>query len=121
MKELLCGKLNIIVEDEPNNITMTWLGESREINPSSFLDPYLTEVVTQVKTKNNKSLVVDFTKLHTMNSSTVKPILLFIRLLEEKGVKAEILYDDKLSWQRASFLALAAITRFYKFVKVKSK
>ena len=55
MKELLCGKLNIIVEDEPNNITMTWLGESREINPSSFLDPYLTEVVTQVKTKNNKS------------------------------------------------------------------
>ncbi len=121
MKELLCGKLNIIVEEESNKVNMTWLGESREINPSSFLDPYLTDVVNQIENKGKKPLTVDFTKLHTMNSSTVKPILLFIKALEEKGVKAELFYNDKLSWQRASFLALAAITRNYKNVKIINK
>ncbi len=121
MKELLCGKLNIIIEEENNIVRMTWLGESREINPSSFLDSYLKEFARQIKDYPGKNMVVDFSKLHTMNSSTVKPILLFIRLLELESINSEILYDDKSSWQRASFITLAAITRFYKFVKIKGK
>lgn len=121
MKELLCGKLNIILEEENNIIKMTWLGESREINPSSFLDPYLKEFAEQIKNNPGKSMIVDYSKLHTMNSSTVKPILFFIRLLEQESIHSEILYDDKSSWQRASFLTLAAITKFYKFVKIKGK
>ena len=121
MRELLSGKLNLILDEEDNLITMTWLGESRDMNPSAILDPYIEEFVKEMKTKTSKPLLVDFSKLHIMNSSTVKPILLFIRLLEENSIKADIVYNEEITWQKASFISLGIITKSYKYVSVKPK
>ena len=121
MKELLSGKLNIILEDKDDSVTMTWLGESRDVNPSAILDPYLTEFIDSIKKTPNKKVLVDYSKLHSMNSSTVKPILLFIRLFEENSVSAKIIYDKNISWQKASFISLGIVTRSYQYVNVESK
>lgn len=121
MKELLSGKLNIILEEDDTLITMTWLGASRDINPSAILDPYVEEFINEMETKKDKTLIIDFSKLHIMNSSSVKPILLLIRLLEENSIKSEFLYDEQVTWQRASFMALAILTKSYQYVSVKGK
>ena len=121
MKELLTGKLNIILDIDDKLVTMTWLGESRDINPSAILDPYLTEFIKSVKVENGMKILVDFSKFHSMNSSTVKPILLFIRMLEENFIPADIIYDEEVSWQKASFVSLGIVTRTYQYVNVKSK
>jgi hypothetical protein len=93
-------------------------GKSIDRNPSAVLDPYFSDVVEEMK-KKKLQLSIDFTTLQYMNSSTVSPVINFIRKLEENAVKSVVLYDSKLKWQMASFKALETIIRNFQNVSLK--
>ncbi|MBN2533859.1 MAG: hypothetical protein JXB88_13270 [Spirochaetales bacterium] len=117
MRELTEGLLTIAIEEKDNEVCLKLEGDSRDIEPAVFLDPYFKEIVEEMKSKGKK-LVVDFRNLNSMNSSTVLPIITFVRNLEEGSISTEIVFDLESNWQKASFIPLSAITKFYKFVKV---
>jgi len=117
MNDLIDGLLKINIENKENEIYLNWEGDSRDIDPASFLDPYLAGITEQIKTLGKK-LIVNFKDLNSMNSSTVLPILKFIKNLEKESIQTEIIFDEESSWQKASFIPLSAITKLYKFVKV---
>jgi len=109
------NQLEIIVTENDNLVNIKWLGHSRTLDPAVELDPYLNGLLTELQ---GKTIFVDFSELISMNSSTIMPIIFFIRKLEEQTITAEIHYNGKLSWQNASFVVIAEIIKSYKNVKI---
>ena len=118
MKSLVTKDLTIKPETRDGKIFIIWLGRSREMNPETILDPYLDDVVACAA---ESELIVDFSNLESMNSSTVPPILSFIKNLEKSNVTTKILYNGNLQWQRASFIPLSAIIKNYTYIEVVQK
>lgn len=117
MKSLESEGLKIEAAEDNGKVTLTWKGKSRNMTPELILDPYFAEIIPNL---TGKVLTVDFSQLQTMNSSTVPPILSFIRNLEEKQIQTEVKYDCCLGWQCASFIPLSTIIRNYKYVKIEA-
>jgi len=115
MKALDYEDLKIEVTEANNIVNVSWIGKCRTLNPEHVLDTYLAQLIQFVK---GKSVIVTFDKLESMNSSTVPPLLTFIKTLEENRIESQFLYDDKEDWQRASFKPLSVIAGKYEFVKI---
>ena len=118
MQDFDNGNLKIKLSRDGEYIKMLWLGDSRTLNPASQLEPYLFPLVRELR---NKKLVIDFTQLNSMNSSTVMPILFFMRNLEKLAVITQIHYKGSSSWQRASFEVIANVVFDYNFIEVIAK
>ena len=112
------GNLEILLSDQDGKISMKWIGESDDRDPSSLLNPYLDKFVETIKGKN---LEIDFQKLKYMNSSSVPPIIDLMKKLSSENVKSVILYDKNLKWQCASFKALETIASTLKSISIESK
>ena len=117
MENLTEGTLTIEIKDAAN-VTMSWLGRSESREPSAVLNPYFAGIAAGI---GGKELVVDFTKLEYMNSSTVPPIIQLIKTLNEKNVTTKIYYDKESKWQAASFKALETISGTMKSIEVIGK
>lgn len=115
MANLKDNNLEIIFEAGNKNL-ITWKGKSDARDPSSILNPYFDEMLSQLL---NKELEVNFTHLEYMNSSTVPPIIQLIKKLEENAIKSVILYDKNSKWQLASFKALETIVRTMNNIEVR--
>lgn len=115
MESLKTEGLHLDIEEMENTVFLRWKGISRHINPGSFLDPYLTKTLNNLK---GKSLVMDFTQLETMNSSTMLPIIKFFKKLEDNKIESQIKYNNQLNWQKSSFLTLKIVTSQYTYVKI---
>ena len=115
MNSLEMEGLKLELTEKSSKVILMWKGKSRHMNPAMILDPYFSEILDILA---NKEFTMDFSQLVTMNSSTVPPILSFIKELEEKRINTEIKYDSSLGWQSASFIPISTITRDYKYVKV---
>jgi hypothetical protein len=111
------GELEIAVKEENSGFYLTWLGKSVNRNPSDTLDPYFAGMIDQLK---GKKVSIDFTKFEYMNSSTVSPIINFMKLLEENKIETVIYYNKDLKWQVVSFRALETIVTKYNSVLVKA-
>jgi hypothetical protein len=97
--------LTLEVADDGQAIRVEWLGKSTARNPASFLAPVLQKALAQAAAAG-RPLVLDFTRVAYMNSSTITPI---IRLLDEAkrgGHAVTVLYRADLKWQALSFSAL---------------
>ncbi len=117
MKALEYEDLKIDVTEVDNVVKVSWIGKCRTLNPEHILDTYLAQLTQFVK---GKKLVVTFDKLDSMNSSTVPPLLTFIKTLEENCIESQFLYNDQEDWQRASFKPLSVIAGRYEHVKIKA-
>ena len=117
MDNLTSGSLEIKISKDSNRMVMTWLGQSDARNPSVDLNPYLDNVVSGLK---NSELLVKFDDLEYMNSSTVPPIIQFLKKLNTSEIKTLITYDSKSKWQAASFKALETFSGMLKFITVKA-
>jgi len=98
-------QLKLEISDEPDVITVKWLGKSIERDPAKFLNPVLKEIF-ETANSGRKSILMDFRNLEYMNSSTITPI---VKILAETGrdvVKVSIIYSKMLRWQDISFSAL---------------
>lgn len=116
MEPLNYEDLVIEVENFEDYIKVSWIGKCRTLNPEQVLDSYLARLTKSVK---GKKVMVMFDKLDSMNSSTVPPLLTFIKTLEDDGTEAVFLYDDKEDWQRASFRPLSVIAGKYRYITIK--
>jgi len=111
------GSLEIIfTEGGKNNIT--WIGKSEDRDPSAVLNPYLEGLIEKIK---GKELEIDFQKLEYMNSSTVPPVIGFIKLLNSENITSVVYYDKNSKWQSASFKALETIACTLKSITIEGK
>ncbi|MCB1190677.1 MAG: hypothetical protein H7A23_23135 [Leptospiraceae bacterium] len=116
MESLNIDNLEIKVKKENSHISISWMGKSDNRNPSASLIPYFNGMIDEIK---GNSLRIDFTKLEYMNSSSVIPIIQFIKQLEGAAIPTEVVYDGSSSWQKKSFEALEKICNNLKNVNVK--
>lgn len=115
MKSLIFEDLKIEVAQVDELVRVAWIGKCRTLNPENILDTYLAKLV---EFSLGKKIIVTFDKLESMNSSTVPPLLTFIKTLEENKIQGQFLYDDNEDWQRASFKPLSVIAGRYKHIKI---
>jgi len=99
------NNLEIIIEENPSNLEIFWIGKSTDRMPSNFLNPIFKQIFTRSSTANKK-LVMDFTKLEYMNSSTIMSISKFIEQGKNQDYHLTVLYNKKRRWQELSFSAL---------------
>lgn len=97
------GKLKLEVIFDSHVTLIKWLGESKEREPIKFINPLFDKIYTK---DNQNPLILDFTNLEYMNSSTVTPIVKQIERARKQGRKLEIRYKKGVKWQELSFSAL---------------
>ena len=110
--------LKIQVKHDVDSIHMEWRGRSVERDPSKFITPILMESLK--KTSNNdKRILLDFTKLEYMNSSTITPIIKVLERAKRGAAKVTVLYNGSLKWQDLAFSALEIFQTTDKRVEIK--
>ena len=103
MNDFNLGALRIITTIDEQTVTVRWIGQSDERDPSRLLTPYLNSIVDEVQGRN---VTIEYQQLEFMNSSSVRVILQFIATLNMRGVNTTITYDSASAWQNASFKVL---------------
>lgn len=97
--------LTLEVADDGQVIRVDWLGKSTARNPASFLAPVLQKALKQ-SAAAGRPLVLDFTRIEYMNSSTITPIIRILDAARRDGHAVTVLYRADLKWQALSFSAL---------------
>jgi hypothetical protein len=97
------GKLKLEIIFDSQLIMVRWFGESKEREPIKFINPVFDKIYVK---DSHSPLILDFTNLEYMNSSTVTPIVKQIERAKKQGRKLEIRYKKGLKWQELSFAAL---------------
>lgn len=115
MESLITEEFAVNVKDN-DPVIIHWTGRSRDLNPSALLDRYLEELITNLL---DKDVVVDFTEMDSLNSSTIPPILSFLTGLEKKRIRTTVRYAGDVYWQKASFKPLSVLTRDFQFVTIQ--
>ncbi len=118
MKNFNSGTLRIVLNKRGSESSMSWIGQSDERNPSASLTPYLDSVISDLK---GTHLTIEYSRLEYMNSSTVPPIIQFLKKLNINGIKTIVTYDASSKWQRASFKALETLSLMMNNVTVKGR
>lgn len=97
--------LSLKVEDDGHVIRVDWRGKSTARDPGRFIAPILSKALDHSR-KSGRPLVMDFTHIEYMNSSTITPIIRILDEAKRKGLTVTILYKRDLKWQELSFSAL---------------
>lgn len=97
------NRLKLEVKYGESEITINWLGESKDREPTKFLTPIFDAIYTR---NTSKPLIMNFTKFEYMNSSTVTPIVKQLERAKKENRKVTIQYKKGLKWQELSFAAL---------------
>ncbi len=73
------GSLKIIMNKRGKYVTMSWNGQSDDKNPQEALTPYLDGLLEELE---EKQLTIEYNRLEYMNSSTVPPVVQFLKKLD---------------------------------------
>ena len=117
MEKIEINNLTLICEPEAEAMSVTWLGKSRDMDPYEKLIPVLENVLE----KTNSRLILKFNALEYINSSTVVPIIKFLKKADQKKINTEIHYNGQISWQKSMFKAIANLTKVFKFLTVSEE
>lgn len=101
------GALEINVKELGDKMEMDWQGKSDSKEAYGVLTDYFGKVIENIH--GLKAMNIKFNKLAYMNSSTVTPIVEFLRQLNDKAVQTTVFYDRNSEWQAMSFKALECI------------
>lgn len=118
MKNYNSGSLKIVFNQQGGKTKMSWIGQSDDRNPAVSLNPYLDSLIEDLK---GTELLVEYRQLEYMNSSTVPPIIQFLKKLNTNGIKTQITYDANSKWQCASFKALETLSLMMNNITVSGK
>ncbi|MDM8514704.1 hypothetical protein QUF76_00760 [Desulfobacterales bacterium HSG16] len=117
VKNFSNASLQIVISNQgENKYNMNWIGQSDDRTPSTSLNPYLDSLIPALA---GSQLVVEYTQLEYMNSSTVPPIIQFIKKLNSNETTTLIHYDASSKWQSASFKAIETLSRMMPHITVK--
>jgi anti-anti-sigma regulatory factor len=82
-----------------------WRGKSNAREPGRFLVPVLTDAYERARTSGRR-LVLDFSPLDYMNSSTFTPIVKLLDHVKRTAGSITLEFDPSRKWQALSFGAL---------------
>jgi anti-anti-sigma factor len=99
------GALAIDVAERGDALVLAWRGRSDAREPGRFLVPVLDAAFERARAGTLR-LVLDFTAVEYMNSSTFTPIVKLVAQARAAGVRLALEYAVALSWQALSFSAL---------------
>ena len=100
----------------PLRYTLFWRGECDFRDPTEALGPTLRGVLPELR---DRRLVLDFRGLNFMNSSSVSPILMFIKAACSRGIPVHLVYNVNLSWQRTTASSMRALSRSLRNLSVE--
>lgn len=109
-------RLVISYATTPSRYTLFWRGECDFRDPSEALGPTLRGVLPELR---ERRLVLDFRGLNFMNSSSVSPILMFIKAACSRGIPVHLIYNVNLSWQRTTASSMRALSRSLRNLSVE--
>lgn len=87
----------------PQEIHLKFRGKSTEREPGAFLTPVIQDALDEA---GARKLVLDFTELEYMNSSSVTPIIKLLNEIKNNQRFVRIVYSKARKWQELSFSAL---------------
>ena len=89
------------------DVVLAWRGRSDEREPGRFLVPVLTDALAAAASAGRR-LVLDFTSVDYMNSSTFTPLVKLLDDARRAAVSVLLRYSLARKWQSLSFSALRA-------------
>jgi len=112
------AQLHIDLSEDEASIIIHLLGKSILRDPNEFIMPILQDVI-KVANDKNKRVIIDFTDLIYMNSSTLTPIIKILERIRLGEGKITLLYKKSLKWQDISFSALVIFQTNDKRIEIK--
>ena len=89
--------------DGTDEVRVRWRGKSSDRDPSKFLAPLFQKVLDEA---NQRCLVMDFSQLEYMNSSTFTPLVRLLVEARRADRRLRLEYSRERKWQALSFIAL---------------
>ena len=99
------GDLTLEVVEGGGELRVVWRGKSADREPGRFLVPVLSELLERARAAGVR-LVLDFSPLEYMNSSTFTPVVKAIDEARRANVQIALEYSLARKWQALSFNAL---------------
>ncbi|OHD71954.1 MAG: hypothetical protein A2W19_02170 [Spirochaetes bacterium RBG_16_49_21] len=121
MENTVTHKSNLLtlqVEENETAIIIKWIGKSADRTPGIFINPILNDAFEKTS-NNNKELIMNFTDLEFLNSSTVAPIVKILDRAKRGSNRLTIEYSRSLNWQELSFSALIVFQTKDKRIQIK--
>jgi anti-anti-sigma regulatory factor len=104
-KSLSNAQLQLELTEDENTILIRLQGKSILRDPNEFIMPVLQETIEDAGNQK-KRIIIDFTDLVYMNSSTLTPIIKILEKIRMGDGKITLKYKKSLKWQDISFSAL---------------
>jgi hypothetical protein len=95
--------LVVEMSENPEEILFQFTGKSIERDPGTFLNPLIHDALERLGVRR---LVLNFSDLGYMNSSSVTPVIKLLNEIKAGGQSIRIVYAKALKWQELSFSAL---------------
>lgn len=95
--------LSLELTEGADELRVRWIGKSADREPGKFLAPLFQDLLT---TAAQRCLVMDFTQLEYMNSSTFTPLVKLLVEARRLQARVRLEYSRERKWQALSFVAL---------------
>jgi hypothetical protein len=109
-------RLTVLFSQNKQSYTLYWRGECDFRNPAEVLSPMLNGILPELR---DRRLILDFCELSFMNSTSVTPILAFVKDLCSKDIPVHLVYSSTLSWQRTTAFSMRALGHSLKQLSVE--
>jgi hypothetical protein len=117
-KSFVNAQLRMELSEDEKSVIIRLLGKSILRDPNEFIMPVLQETVTEANALK-KRIIIDFTELVYMNSSTLTPIIKILEKIRIGDGKISLVYKKSLKWQDISFSALVIFQTNDKRIEIK--
>lgn len=108
--QLDTGSLRIECHEDRGRFIVSWCGRSTERQPAKVIAPFVSLVLRNARDRR-APVVMRFEGLEYCNSSTITSLVSTIRESIASSVQLELLYDDRIAWQKLNFDALRVFAR----------
>lgn len=114
------GELSLELAQTARELRLTWRGKSSDREPSRFLVPVLSDALKRARDAR-LPLVMDFSPLEYMNSSTFTPVVKALDESRRLAVPVVLEYSLGRKWQALSFSALRTFETLDGRIKINGK
>lgn len=114
------GELALELTETVRELRLTWRGKSADREPSRFLVPVLSDSLRRARDAR-LPLVMDFSDLEYMNSSTFTPVVKALDESRRLAVPVVLEYSVSRKWQALSFSALRTFETLDGRIKIHGK
>lgn len=114
------GELTLDLAQTARELRLTWRGKSADRDPSRFLVPVLSDALRRARDAR-LPLVMDFSQLEYMNSSTFTPVVKALDESRRLAVPVVLEYSLERKWQALSFSALRTFETLDGRIKINGK